>query len=79
MTQIHARLTESATEKRNPGVTRKQSTAGARPGRGEHHCWNLKMTGWQDDWMGDDWMAFNFKVHQNLGALDGPGDSDSRH
>ncbi len=30
------------------------------------------MTGWQDDWMGasDDWMAFNLKVHQKLGALE---------
>ncbi len=45
-------LTENATEQR-------KSTAGARPGQGEHHCWNsgLKMTGWEDDWMGpgDDW------------------------
>ncbi len=48
-------VTESATasEKRNPaGQVR------ARPGQlGEHHCWNLKMTGWEDDWMGDDWMC----------------------
>jgi hypothetical protein len=23
-----------------------------------------------DDWMGDDWMAFNLKVHQKFGALE---------
>jgi hypothetical protein len=28
------------------------------------------MTGWENDWMGDDWMAFNLKVHQKLGALE---------
>ncbi len=37
VTQIHARAPENEKWK---------STAGARPGQGEHHCWNLKMTGW---------------------------------
>jgi hypothetical protein len=82
VTQIHARLTESATEQRNP-ARQVEYRAGARPGQleGEHHCWNLKMTGWDsddcmgddwmgDDWMGDDWMAFKLKVHQKLGALE---------
>ncbi len=45
------------------------------PGPGKESTtrgWNLEMTGWQDDWMGDDWMAFKFnlKVHQKLGALE---------
>ncbi len=71
MTRIHAHAgRESATEKRNPAGQVEYGWSLARPGQGEHHCWNLKMTGWQDDWMGDDWMAFNLKVHQKLGALE---------
>ncbi len=72
MTRIHARLTESTTEKRNPAGQAEYGWSPAQPGQGEHHCWNLNMTGWQDDWMGDNWMAFNLKleVHQKLGALE---------
>ena len=41
--------------------------------------WNLKMTGWEVDWMGDDWMGDDGMAFTRNSAHYGPGDSDSRH